>query len=100
MYQESLMGEYVNICLLLLENNVLIKVDSEDQKSKITKISKAPSLNKTKIKQKIIIYKYVDKMMSEKAGLYFKSLGDLFSNANGLDLMLSDLNSGHDILRN
>ena len=35
-------------------------------------------------------------MIRDKAGLYFKSLGDVFTNANGLDSMLSDLNSGNE----
>lgn len=39
-------------------------------------------------------------MLSEKAGLYFKSLGDQLTQAAGLDLLLSDLNSGNAILRN
>ena len=39
-------------------------------------------------------------MIEQKAGLYFKSLADIFTSANGLDSMLSDLNSGHAGLRN
>ena len=47
-----------------------------------------------------MVYKYVNTMMEQKAGLYFKSLSDIFTSASGLDSMLSDLNNGHNDLRN
>lgn len=79
LYQEALMSEFPNICLILLKS-------IDDSKSESEEVLQIQKTVKRDDQKKVQIYKYMNQMiLDKKVAFYFKTFSDSFATAQGLD---------------